>query len=196
MPFRRLTIDTFVCYHNSPSSLLNKCQADLQTRERDANIIFPFVLKAAKASSSNPSPLRRTAGKTYPLNTSDTESDSENDQVLQTPTSSSSPMKKDEQFWLSQWSGRPGSPSSRLDLVLACTNGPIDKYPIFLYSNVPDEELTPDFVVPRINLLVKRLQSCASPKRVFSVFGKSSSDSSGHRTKSNCLFTLFQVPTP
>ncbi|KIO17348.1 hypothetical protein M407DRAFT_85086 [Tulasnella calospora MUT 4182] len=169
MPIRRPTLDTtFVRYHPTAASLLASCQNDFMLRERDANIILPFAIKTKYAEPQSPVNVRRNSIKPRSpilLNESDTES-SDND-IMRTPVS---PVTKDEQFWLSVWTSRARQPA-RLDMVLSCTTGPIGKYPVFLYSNVPDDDMTSEWIVPRIELLVKRLRCCLSTKRVFSVFG-------------------------
>lgn len=159
-------MSSVVRYHNSAASMLASCQNDMMTRERDANIILPFALKAAKSPA--PGPVRRQSrSNTILLPSADSDTDSDDD-IMHTPVSpTSSSSSKDDQFWLSVWT------RNQLDIVVSCTNGPIGKYPIFLYSNVPDEVLTSAWVKPRIELLVKRLRACLSAKRVFSVFGKS-----------------------
>ncbi|KAG8980544.1 hypothetical protein FRB90_007651 [Tulasnella sp. 427] len=176
MPIRRPTLDTTtVRYHPTATSLLAACHNDFMLRERDANIILPFALKTKYAEPASPVNGRRNSMKPVRSaslllpNESDTDSDSDSTTLFKS-SSPTSPVLKDEQFWLSVWTSRGRQPA-KLDLVLSCTTGPIGKYPIFLYSNVPDDELTSEWVVPRIELLVKHLRSTAGFKRVFSVFG-------------------------
>lgn len=171
MPIRRPTLETtFVRYHSTASALLASCQNDFMLRERDANILLPFALKAKYTEPQSPVNVRRNSIKPRsPILTNESDTESSDNDILKTPIS---PVTKDEQFWLSLWTTRGRQPA-QLDMVLSCTTGPIGKYPIFLYSNVPDDELTPEWIVPRIELLVKHLRCSLSSKRVFSVFGKS-----------------------
>ncbi|KAG8852832.1 hypothetical protein FRB96_008520 [Tulasnella sp. 330] len=173
-PVRRSTSSSVVIrYHSSASDFLANCQSDLKTRERDANIIYPFALKAKHAESSSSSTSSPTTTTSHPrfcpsITTSFT-SDSETSDDETSAPAPASPSKND-QFWLSAWTVHGRQPA-KLDMVLSCTNGPINKYPIFLYSNVPDEDLATSFVQPRIDALVSKLRSCVKSKRVFSVYG-------------------------
>ncbi|KAG9010300.1 hypothetical protein FRB94_010650 [Tulasnella sp. JGI-2019a] len=169
-PIRRSTTSSIVIrFHNSATDLLANCQSDLKARERDANIILPFALKAKHGESSSSSTSSAPHNpKFLPQITTSFSSDSESSDDEAVPALTS-PTKVD-QFWLSAWTSRGRQPA-KLDMVLSCTNGPIGKYPVFLYSNVPDEDLTSVLVIPRIDALVARLRSLVTSKRVFSVFG-------------------------
>lgn len=71
------------------------------------------------------------------------------------------------EFWITCCT--PGSPST-VDLVLSCTDGPVDKYPIFIASIHPHARLTQDFLEERIDILVEALAKVVSPSRVYSVY--------------------------
>lgn len=57
-----------------------------------------------------------------------------------------------------------------IDFVLACTNGPIGTYPVFIYHAQPLNYLTPAYLIPRITELANTLAESISTERVFSVF--------------------------
>ncbi|KAG8933442.1 hypothetical protein FRC02_011820 [Tulasnella sp. 418] len=167
MPIRRTSLDTsFIRFHDSASSLLSSCQAHFKARERDSNIIYPFALKTKSQEPSSPTSRSNAQLRTYITSSSSSGTDSDSEDEYR-----DIPAKIPEQFWLSLWTTRGRTSSAKLDIVLSCTKGPIGDYPVFLYSNVPDECLTQDFLESRIELLVTRLKSCVSSRRVFSVFG-------------------------
>ncbi|CCM04191.1 uncharacterized protein FIBRA_06357 [Fibroporia radiculosa] len=60
--------------------------------------------------------------------------------------------------------------SSSLDFVLSCTEGPLDSYPIFIFTPIPISHLDPNHYRPRLRGLIHALQECVPPERVFSVF--------------------------
>ncbi|EIN13944.1 hypothetical protein PUNSTDRAFT_117576 [Punctularia strigosozonata HHB-11173 SS5] len=76
----------------------------------------------------------------------------------------------EHELWITIWSRRPGS-TDTLDFVLACTEGPIDSYPIFIFATSPHEDLTEDHVSPCMDTLVSALSVEVPTERVFSVFG-------------------------
>lgn len=75
-----------------------------------------------------------------------------------------------EELWIVSYTDRPGSDST-LDFVLSCTYGVIGNYPIFIYSTKNVQDLTDDFLEPRIYRIVQELDNnLSTPKRVYSIF--------------------------
>ncbi|OSC99456.1 hypothetical protein PYCCODRAFT_1373154 [Trametes coccinea BRFM310] len=70
-------------------------------------------------------------------------------------------------LWVVCWAVGQGS---EVMFVLSCTKGPIDDYPIFIYTPLPRDILTDDFLYPPILSMVRAIQAHVPPERVFSVF--------------------------
>ena len=161
MPVRSTTLGIDVAYHSSPSELLSYVRPMVGVkREREANIWLPHAMK-----SSHYERLKSV-------------------QIQPSPSSSSIVAPRDnrltaDEFWLSCWTTRvsvDGSRTRTLDVVLAVTQHHLGTYPVFLYSNHPSSDLTPNFIAPRVERLVNTLARITPRERVFSVFGKFSSD--------------------
>ncbi|XP_006461377.1 hypothetical protein AGABI2DRAFT_185635 [Agaricus bisporus var. bisporus H97] len=59
-----------------------------------------------------------------------------------------------------------------VDFVLSITEGNIDSYPLFFSTSLPVRQLTQDFVVPRMQEIVKALANTSIPvERVYAVYG-------------------------
>ncbi|TDL28040.1 hypothetical protein BD410DRAFT_781986 [Rickenella mellea] len=67
-------------------------------------------------------------------------------------------------------SALPDEQGRVLDFFVSCTDGPIDKYPIFIYSSHPREHLHDTFLLPRMARIASELQRNVAPERTFSVF--------------------------
>ncbi|KDQ63203.1 hypothetical protein JAAARDRAFT_120503 [Jaapia argillacea MUCL 33604] len=67
------------------------------------------------------------------------------------------------------------STRSSIDFVLACTEGGLGTYPIFIFATSPVDELyNPSFVNPRIKDLALQLSTQVPKSRVFSIFAPES----------------------
>ena len=75
---------------------------------------------------------------------------------------------RSDEFWIVCSTGRRGE--NVVDFVLSCTYGITGKYPVFIYSPKPESELTRTFIDPRVDMMVAKLLSTVSTRRVYSVF--------------------------
>lgn len=74
-----------------------------------------------------------------------------------------------DDFWLVVQSN-----AGEVEFVVSCTNGPLGGYPIFIWCGRPVSTMSREFIHQRMTLATQHLlKSLSSPKRVFSVFGKS-----------------------
>ncbi|KAG2118010.1 uncharacterized protein F5147DRAFT_833142 [Suillus discolor] len=73
-----------------------------------------------------------------------------------------------EQLWLTY--SKPGT--SEISLVLSCTEGPLDKYPLFIIPTIPIAEFTPEFLESSMMALCSALveEPGFRKERVFSIF--------------------------
>jgi len=60
--------------------------------------------------------------------------------------------------------------SHTVDLVLSCTEGPMGSYPIFIFSTRPFADLTEEYLLPRLDALVRAVYEEVPIERVYSVF--------------------------
>ena len=128
--------------HTSPTDFLATTQAWLLAHERRANIILPHAEKLKAQEQS---------GTLAP-----------------------------GQFWVTAWSASPPNPLStppthrgpHLDFVLACTEGHMGTYPLFLFSThdivTPPEQWLDQYM----HQLAQKLTTLVDPARVFSIFGQ------------------------
>jgi hypothetical protein len=72
-----------------------------------------------------------------------------------------------DELWIVCYSN---SPQPTIDFVLSCTNGPLGKYPIFIFTPHPYSQLTDEFIQPRILRLVHTLLGVVPLRRVYSIF--------------------------
>lgn len=73
----------------------------------------------------------------------------------------------EEQFWISCSSYNP---HPAIEFVLSVTSNDLDRYPIFITTTCAYNELTPEFLHPRMTALVKALDEVVHSRRVYSVF--------------------------
>lgn len=73
-----------------------------------------------------------------------------------------------DEFWI-VCSTRRGS-EKVLDFMLSCTYGITGKYPVFIYSPKSESDLTRTFIDARVELMVAKLLTVVSTRRVYSVF--------------------------
>jgi hypothetical protein len=83
------------------------------------------------------------------------------------------------QFWITAWSASPPAPPSttpprgpHLDFVLACTEGHMGTYPLFLFSTHEIVTLPEQWLDQCMRQLAQRLMTLVDPARVFSIFGQ------------------------
>jgi len=85
------------------------------------------------------------------------------------------------QFWITAWSASPAVPSStttsasrrsHLDFVLACTEGHMGTYPLFLFSTHEIVTLPEQWLDQCMHQLAQKLVTLVDPARVFSFFGQ------------------------
>jgi hypothetical protein len=78
----------------------------------------------------------------------------------------------DGQLWV-VCSSRNAAGQMVVDFVLSVTQGYIDSYPLFFYSTRPVHQLTQEFVVPRMQEIVRSLASSdrVPLSRVYAVYG-------------------------
>lgn len=62
------------------------------------------------------------------------------------------------------------NPQPTVELILSCTDGEMGAYPIFIVTTCRPEQLTDDFLLPRLIPLVKALHAAVPIHRVYSVF--------------------------
>lgn len=143
------TIDVVLYY--SAADVLREVGHALYNREREANALLPRLEKLAhQQRKDNP----HTAAQS-------TKSDGHS--ASWTPD-----------FWLVVRSAPAAGNERTIDLILSCTNGLMGAYPIFIWAARPVRSMAKDFLQARLNVLAKQLlSSLTSPKRVFSIFGKS-----------------------
>jgi len=128
--------------HTSPTDFLATTQAWLLAHERRANIIFPHAEKLREQEQS---------GTLSPGH-----------------------------FWVTAWSASPPTPASttparrgpHLDFVLACTEGHMGTYPLFLFSTHEIVTLPEQWLDQCMHQLAQKLMTLVDPARVFSIFGQ------------------------
>lgn len=152
MPSRATTLNIQVLVHPTATDFLDATEHILEKHDLTSNILLPFAIKARKAEAL---PVSRARGPAY----------------WSAPRLA--PTKAPQQFWLTQWTSRSAASVPSLDLVVAVTEGLIDAYPVFFWSPHPSNEMSPYFLVPRVQAIVAHLLWAVVPERVFSVFGKS-----------------------
>ena len=128
--------------HTSPTDFLATTQAWLLAHERRANIILPHAEKLK---------IQEQSGTLAP-----------------------------GQFWVTAWSTSPPTPTSstparrgpHLDFVLACTEGHMGTYPLFLFSTHEIVTLPEQWLDQYMHQLAQKLMTLVDPARVFSIFGQ------------------------
>jgi hypothetical protein len=128
--------------HTSPTNFLATTQTWLLAHERRANIILPHAEKLK---------AQEQAGTLAP-----------------------------DQFWITAWSSSPPtrpstSPTHRgphLDFVLACTEGHMGTYPLFLFSTHEIITLPEQWLDQCMHQMAHKLMTLVDPARVFSIFGQ------------------------
>ena len=60
--------------------------------------------------------------------------------------------------------------SASIDFVLACTEGPLGNYPIFIFTPIAPTSLHYDHLYPRLEAIADALYTAVRVERVFSVF--------------------------
>jgi hypothetical protein len=128
--------------HTSPTDFLATTQASLLAHERRANIILPHAEKLKTQEQS---------GTLAP-----------------------------GQFWVTAWSASNPTPASttsahrgpHLDFVLACTEGHMGTYPLFLFSTHEIVTLPEQWLDQYMHQLAQKLMTHVDPARVFSIFGQ------------------------
>lgn len=74
-------------------------------------------------------------------------------------------------LWVAVWTMDSKSHARFLDLVVALPTSPLGPNPLFIVSPHPSAMLSPNFLRPRLSLLVSELLGRGPVERVFSVFG-------------------------
>ena len=128
--------------HTSPTDFLAATQTSLLAHERRANIILPHAEKLKAQEQS---------GTLAP-----------------------------GQFWITAWSTSPpnslSTPSAHrgphLDFVLACTEGHMGTYPLFLFSTHDIVSPPEQWLDQYMHQLAQKLMTLVDPARVFSIFGQ------------------------
>lgn len=79
-----------------------------------------------------------------------------------------------DSFWLTCSTNHNSAVDPTLDFVLSVTPGPQGGYPVFICTALPLDQLTPDYVLPRIQQMVQVLCASVPLERVYSVFAPDS----------------------
>ncbi|KAF8274024.1 hypothetical protein EI94DRAFT_1768888 [Lactarius quietus] len=144
-----------VVHHDSAADFLSATFPTLRRHEESANIVFAHALKLLGGEAA-------LTGCHF-INESDVNSCSE--------YRGTSQGQKYEPFWLTVWSSPSPFIPPTLDIVLACVNGTLGDYPIFLWTPKTPAPISPSWLMPRTELLAERLVDIVPPRRVFSIFG-------------------------
>ena len=128
--------------HTSPTDFLATTRAWLLANERRANIILPHAEKLKEQEQEG--------------------------------------TLASGQFWVTAWSASPPKPLStppahrgpHLDFVLACTEGHMGTYPLFLFSTHDIVTLPEQWLDQYMHQLAQKLMTLVDPARVFSIFGQ------------------------
>ncbi|KAH8111899.1 hypothetical protein DFH11DRAFT_1690153 [Phellopilus nigrolimitatus] len=77
-----------------------------------------------------------------------------------------------DEFWIvcSTSCSSSGSSQPSVDFVLACTDGVIGKYPIFIYGTRFTDELTDEYLDLRMRIMARELTDAVDSRRVYSIF--------------------------
>lgn len=93
---------------------------------------------------------------------------SRRERISASPAASGTP-----DFWLIVRSSPFPVGERPIDFILSCTNGHLGTYPIFIWAARPVTSMDRGFIQTRMTVLSRSLLcTLASPKRVFSIFGK------------------------
>lgn len=143
-----------IIQHNSADDFLAAAYPTLIHQERSSNIILAHALQKANSA--------------YAL------ADREATVTLssQSKLSSSSFPHSSSSFWLTAWSYKSSATSPTIDLILSCISSTLGDYPIFLWTPYLPATVSSTWLSPRIAGLAQYLRACVTPRRVFSVFGK------------------------
>ncbi|KIP11092.1 hypothetical protein PHLGIDRAFT_155592 [Phlebiopsis gigantea 11061_1 CR5-6] len=142
---------TVVVQHDTASDFLALAGPTLARHEASSNIVLAHAVKRVDPATFQ---LCADASPAFP------------------DASSMQPRRTEGAFWLTLWSADAGTPA--LDLVLACVDGTLGQYPIFLWSPRRAHEQSSAWLRPRLAALADHLRACVPPERVFSVFGMTS----------------------
>ncbi|KAF8323778.1 hypothetical protein DL93DRAFT_2049515 [Clavulina sp. PMI_390] len=154
----------FVAVHYSATDFLDAAEPALARREREGNCILPLA-QAYRDHEIGHNIVPRKAQTPW-----------ERARVLLHPEwrddlAEFERVAENRQFWLTLWSfPSPASTEPSLDLILSCTASHIANLPIFLWCSYETSTLTPEYLVPRMTLLVQHLAELVPYERVFSVF--------------------------
>ncbi|KAF7782786.1 hypothetical protein Agabi119p4_2162 [Agaricus bisporus var. burnettii] len=117
-----------------------------------ANAVPPHVLTALEKNEPNANCILPTLQKSRQLE-----------------SSGQRPPRR--QMWV-VCSSKNSAGQMMVDFVLSITEGNIDSYPLFFSTSLPVRQLTQDFVVPRMQEIVKALANTSIPvERVYAVYG-------------------------
>ncbi|PSR71083.1 hypothetical protein PHLCEN_2v13052 [Hermanssonia centrifuga] len=147
-----------IMQHDSASDFLAAAYPTLQRHEASANIVMAHALKRVSTEAA-------LSGFQFTC-----DSDVEN-WLSSADASSFTPHRNENAFWLTLWSSPSPSSPPVLDLVLACVDWTLGKYPIFLWTPQSQSTIASAWLAPRIRQMAEHLRLCVPPQRVFSVFG-------------------------
>lgn len=154
-----------IIQHNSADDFLAAAYPTLIHHEQSANIILAHALQKSSSNYSSANGGAVTG--------------------LQSNAFSSPPNACS--FWLTVWSCKS---SPTIDLILSCVSSTLGNYPVFLWSPYLPASMSKAWLSPRIAGLVQHLLASVAPRRVFSVFGKTSLV----KSFSNCWAEVTGVP--
>ncbi|KDQ18263.1 hypothetical protein BOTBODRAFT_104610 [Botryobasidium botryosum FD-172 SS1] len=143
----------FTIVHRSATDFLDAAYPALHAREREANTILPYALKARSDEGNGARVVGDASVRAWWAKYSPSRSS------VQTPP----------RFWITCWSKTSQGPV--LDFALSCTEGPLGTYPLFFFSTRDDRDITTPYLSPRLSQLACQLKDCAPPQRAFSIFG-------------------------
>lgn len=75
-----------------------------------------------------------------------------------------------DSLWLTCSTTHNSATDPTLDFVLSVTPGPQGAYPVFICTSLPIDQLSADYILPRIQQMVEALYDSVPVERVYSIF--------------------------